>query len=36
MTKVTLVNADCLEYMRNARKVFDMTLVYHPYGCTGK
>ena len=36
MTKVTLVNADCTEYMRNVRKVFDMILVDHPYGCKGK
>ena len=36
MIKITLVNADCLEYMRNVRKVFDMILVDPPYGCTGK
>lgn len=36
MTKITLVNADFLEYMMNVKNVFDMILVDHPYGCKGK
>ena len=36
MTKVTLVNADCLDYMRSISNVFDMILVDPPYGCTVK
>ena len=36
MTKITLVNADYIDYMRIISRVFDMILVDHPYGCTGK
>lgn len=36
MIKITLVNADFLDYMRIISNVFDMILVDHPYGCTGK
>ena len=35
MIKITLVNADCLDYMRSISRVFDMILVDHPYGCKG-
>ena len=35
MIKITLVNADCLDYMRSISNVFDMILVDPPYGCTG-
>ena len=31
MIKITLVNADCLDYMRIISNVFDMILVDHPY-----
>lgn len=30
MTKITLVNADCLDYMRSISRVFDMILVDPP------